>query len=297
MAVYMSKRIFKSAQISLSLVRNVATDINQVSFSFDIYNSFARFSSKILGSAGQLSMSQAQKGSIKYNNVDKSIEFSRDNSVGFGAAVLRPFVDDNYNGVLDDGEEYLGDTRVDIRGLTGQSTGATNSHTYGKLRPYYKYKLQIDPASLDNPLMRPVYENYEITFKPNVVTSIDVPLAMGSEVSGHIQRKTKQGMSGVGGIKLLFYNMANESVIEVTTFINGDFYFLGLLPGKYLVHVDQNQLDQYGYQASPDDLELDIKPEKGGSIVEDLIFTLSPKKVTAGPTTEKIKTPTPTDTD
>lgn len=277
MAFYLSKRVYGSTQIALSLLRNVVTDVNQVMIEIDLYNSFARFSSKFLGSSEQTSMSQIQQGSIRYNNVTGAVDFSRDNGVGFGSAVLRPFMDDNYNGQPDDGEEYLPDLRVDIQGLSGRSLKSGERHTYGKLRPYYNYQLRIDPTSLDNPLMRPVYENYEIAFSPNIVTSIDVPLALGSEVSGYIERTTPQGTSGVGGIKLLFYNLATESVIEVTTFVNGDFYFLGLLPGKYLVYPDRSQLDKYGYESVPKDIELSITPAEGGGSIEDIKFLLRPK--------------------
>lgn len=284
MAVFLSKRIFGSAQMSLSLVRNVATDVNQIMVSLDLYNSFARFSSKLMSSAGQTSMSQIQRGSIRYNNVTGGINFNRDYAVGYGSAVLRPFMDDNYNGLPDDGEEFLPDMRVDIKGLSGRSLKSGERHTYGKLRPYYKYQLQIDPTSLDNPMMRPLYENYEVTFSPNVVTSIDLPLALGSEVSGYIERKTPMGTSGVGGIKLLFYNLATETVIEVTTFVNGDFYFLGLLPGKYLVYPDPSQLELYGYESVPKDIELSITPQEGGGSIEDLKFLLQPKGSGAQPT-------------
>ena len=277
MAVFLSKRIFGSAQMSVSLVRNMATDVNQIMVSLDLYNSFARFSSKLMSSTGQTSMSQIQRGSIRYNNVTGAIDFSRDNAVGYGSAVLRPFMDDNYNGQPDDGEEFLPDMRVDVKGLSGRSLKSGDRHTYGKLRPYYKYQLQIDPTSLDNPMMRPLYENYEVTFSPNVVTSIDLPLAIGSEVSGYIERKTPQGTSGVGGIKLLFYNLATEAVIEVTTFVNGDFYFLGLLPGKYLVYPDPSQLEQYGYESVPKDIELSITPQEGGGSIEDIKFLLRPR--------------------
>jgi hypothetical protein len=167
--------------------------------------------------------------------------------------------------------------KIKVDGLSGRPLNTGEKYTYSKLRPYYNYQLQIDPTSLDNPMMRPVYENYEVAFTPNVVTSIDVPLAIGSEVSGIVERVTLKGTTGVGGIKLHFYNLSNESVTQITTFVSGDFYYLGLLPGRYIVYPDPDQLDKYGYESVPKEKELTITPAEGGESLEDINFLLRPK--------------------
>jgi len=276
--IYLTRRLFRTGQLSVSFRRNVYSKSNLIMVTFNIFNDFANFSSKLLFSDRQLSMSQVQKGSVRYDQDNNSFRFDRSSSVGYGSAVLKPFMDDNYNGIYDEGEEYLDDLRINIKGMGGRSYKREKLLYYDRLRPYESYVLQIDPNSLDNPLLKPVYENYEVKVNPNVVTKIDVPMVMGAEVSGYVQRKMADGEVGIGGIKIIFLNMTTESVTEVTTFNNGDYYYLGLVPGRYRAYIDNEQLDKYGYMAEPGDIEFEIVPQEGGAVIEDINFSLKPKE-------------------
>jgi len=276
--IYLTRRLFKTGQLSLSFRRDVYSKSNLIMLTFNIFNSIANFSSKLLFSDRQVSMSQVQKGSVRYNQDETNFRFDRGSSVGYGTAVLKPFMDNNFNGVYDKGEEYLDGIRLKVKGMGGKSYGDKTEHYYDRLRPYQEYVFQIDPNSLDNPLLKPVHENYTVKVNPNVVTSIDIPLVIGGEVSGFIQRKTLDGEVGIGGIKIMFLNMTTESMTEVSTFNNGDFYYLGLIPGRYRAYIDNEQLETYGYMSEPGDIEFEIEMVDGGAIIEDINFKLVPKE-------------------
>ena len=81
-----------------------------------------------------------------------------------------------------------------------------------------------------------------MNFNPNMVTSIDVPIVMAGEVNGMIIRKTARGQSGLGGAKVVFINFSTGEKTEVVTFNNGEFYYLGLIPGRYRAQLDKSQL-------------------------------------------------------
>ncbi|MFZ5980224.1 MAG: hypothetical protein ACOYVF_06285 [Candidatus Zixiibacteriota bacterium] len=276
--IYLTRRLFKTGQLSFSFRRNVFSKSNLIMLTFNIFNSFANFSSKLLFSDRQVSMSQVQKGSVRYNQDATNFRFDRGSSVGYGTAVLRPFMDNNFNGVYDKGEEYLENLQLKVKGMGGKSYGSSMQHYYDRLRPYQEYVFQIDPNSLDNPLLKPVHENYTVKVNPNVVTSIDIPLVIGGEVSGYVQRKTLEGEVGIGGIKIMFLNMTTETVTEVSTFNNGDFYYLGLIPGRYRAYIDNEQLETYGYVSDPVDIEFEVEMVEGGAIIDDVGFKLVPKE-------------------
>ena len=151
-----------------------------------------------------------------------------------------------------------------------------NQYYYEGLRPYDNYTIKIDEYSLDNPLFKPSYENYEVTINPNVVTSVDVPIITASEISGRVDRKNKVGQVGIGGIKIMLVNISRETVIELSTFNSGDYYFLGLIPGTYKAYIDPSQLKKYGYKSVPEKIEFEIRPVEGGSLLEDINFVLVP---------------------
>ena len=100
---------------------------------------------------------------------------------------------------------------------------------------------------------------------------------MGGEVNGFVRRKTAQGDVGLGGIRITFVNLSRETVTTVTTFSNGEYYYLGLLPGKYRAYIDPEQLERYGYATEPGDIQFELEQVEGGAIVSDLDFLLVPK--------------------
>ncbi len=274
--ISVSKRMFRTGRLTLSYEHNTMSNSNQISLTFKLFNDFATFNTRGTYSQGNYSINQMQSGSVTYDEEGGTLLFSRRNAVGLGTAVVRPFLDDNLNGEYDDGEQHLSDLRARIRGAGGRRHGKERLYYYDRLRPYNEYTVQIDENSLDNPLLKPTHENFSITVNPNMVTAIDVPMVMGGEVSGFVQRLRGEDVIGVGGIRVVFVNLTNESVTTMTTFTNGEFYHLGLLPGDYRAYVDSKQLSAYRYKSEPEAIELTVKPIDGGEAVEELSFLLVP---------------------
>jgi len=274
--VHLAKRIFRTGQLSLSVERNVPTGTNTIMATFNLLTSFADFSSRVLSTGKRTTMNQLQRGSIRYNREAHSIQFDRKYAVGSGSAVVRPFHDANYNGVMDPHEEYISGLRAKIAGGHVTIRGEEREYFYDGLRPYEDYMVEIDQYSLDNPLLKPTNENYKVKVNPNVVTAIKVPVVTTSEISGKVERVAGAAIRGVGGTKVVLMNISRETLIELTTFSSGEYYYLGLVPGSYKAFIDPGQLAQYGYECEPAYIEFEIKPVEGGTFVEDINFLLRP---------------------
>jgi len=270
----LSQRLFRTGRLSISFERLVASETNQISVSFDLYNGFATFATRATRTDDRTNISQVQYGSVQYDQEGRTFRFDRRNRVGYGTAVVRPFLDENYNGEYDEGEQYLSGLQARLRGAGGRPHGPNRLYYYDRLRPYDEYMVKIEPASLDNPLLKPAHENYKVTINPNMVTSIEVPLIMGGEVSGMVQRQRFQDMVGIGGIHVVLVNLTTESVTQLTTFNSGEFYYLGLIPGRYEAYIDPSQLAELGYECQPATLKFEIDPSNGKEIVENLDFQL-----------------------
>jgi len=276
--IYLNKRVFKTGQLALTFERHETSKSYQVGVSLKFWRDFADFASRLTYSDNYLSMSQVQKGSIRYDQDAHRFWFDRRKAVGYGSAVVRPFLDDNYNGVLDEDEEYLSGLKAKIKGGRQKRSGKDQQYYYyyDGLRAYDQYTIQIDKYSLNNPLLTPTHENYKVYCNPNIVTAINVPLVTGSDISGQIERQVADMKTGQGGIKVMILNISKESVTEITTFSNGQFYYLGLIPGLYRVYIDPDQLKKYGYISEPSGIEFDIKPVEGGTSIENINFVLLP---------------------
>lgn len=277
-SVFLSKRLFRIAQTTLSYERNELTGSDLISVTVDVFTDFLGLTSRVSRSDNQTRWNQLQRGSIQYDHAARNVRFERRNQVGYGAAVVRPYLDRNYNGEYDASDEYLPGLRAKIEGVGGQPTGKDRVYYYDRLRAYDNYLVQIDEYSLDNPLLKPTHENFRVAVSPNMVTEIRVPIVMAGEINGGVKRETELGKVGVGGVRVLLYNLSKETVTEVTSFNDGEFYYLGLIPGQYRAYVDPAQLEQYGYHSIPAQIEFEVAPIEGGAVVNDINFVLTAAK-------------------
>ncbi len=278
LGVYLNRRVFKKGQLSFSFERNLKANTNLVMVSFNIFSNFADFSTKFYSSGDQTAFSQMQRGSVRFDQEEGSFRFDRRAGLGYGSATITPFVDDNFNGKLDPGEEILYDLRARIGGSSGIKGGKGQLYYYDGLRPYDEQPVQIDPYSLDNPQLKPAHENYKVYVNPNTVTDIQIPVVAAGEVTGTVDRKIPEGKVGVGGLKLKVVNEASGKEFEITTFNNGEFYYLGLVPGMYRAYIDPEQLEKYGYISTPPDISFQVKTVSGGDYIDNINFTISPKQ-------------------
>lgn len=272
--VALTKRVFRTGRLALSYERDPVSKTNQIMLTFNLYNAFATFSSRVTKTDREVTFNQSQRGSILYDQEAGNVLFDRRNAVGMGSAVIRPFLDDNYNGLYDEGEEYLAGLRANIRGAGRRVHGEERLYYYDRLRPYDEYLIEIDEVSLDNPLLKPTAEHYSVVVNPNVVTSVEVPLVMGGEVSGYVRRERAIDTVGVGGVRIALFNITTESLTEVSTFAGGEYYYLGIMPGTYRAYVESEQLEGTRYRVEPEYIEFEIDPLNGLDLVEDLDFML-----------------------
>jgi hypothetical protein len=275
--VYLTRRVFKTGQLSLSYEHSPLYGSNMVMLNFNFFNSAATFSTRAAYSNKDISMNQMQRGSVRYDRAANKVRLDRRNGIGYGSAVVRPFVDLNNDGVPNKGEEFLLGMKAKIQGTGGRPVPRGNVFYYENLRPYDSYTISIDPTSLDNPMLKPAYENYKVSVNPNVVTSVNVPVVMAADISGVIERETPGGNVGIGGIRLKLLNVGKDVSFDIVSFSSGQYYYLGLIPGHYRAYLDPEQLNRYGYIAEPPSLEFDVLPSESGSSIENINFVLKPK--------------------
>jgi hypothetical protein len=274
--VYLAKRVFRTGQLSLSFERNELYKTNMFMVTLNLFTGFAQFTSRLVATQQQVAMSQMQRGSLRYDNETGAVHFDRMGGVGYGSAVLKPFLDHNFNGLYDENDESIPGLRAKVRGSSGRPIGDKEVYYYDRLHPYDEYIVEIDKYSLDNPLYKPTSENYKVFFNPNIVTAIEVPIVIAGEINGVVQRQLPHGQVGVGGIRLTIVNLLKGTRTEIMTFNDGDYYYLGLIPGKYRILVDKEQLENYGYTSQPEFIDFEIRAIDEGDVINNLDFLLTP---------------------
>ena len=276
-SVMLTRRLFRSAQMSFTYERNPLAGINSFMVTFNLFTGFFDYSSRTQKMGDRITMSQQQRGSVRFDASHNRFLFDRRKGVGYGSAVVKPFLDENFNGLKDPSEIEVSGVKAKISGISGPPRGGDRTYYYDRLRPYDEYLVQIDQYSLDDPTLKPSNENYRITLNPSVVTAIEVPIVTASEISGSVKRQIGEGSAGIGGIRVMVFNISKDVLTEITTFNDGEYYFLGLLPGTYRAYIDPEQIGRAGYRSQPESVEFDVKPIVGGEVIENVSFVLMPK--------------------
>jgi len=275
LSVYLSRRVFKTGQLSFSWERDMQSKTDLFRLTLNLFTGFADFSSRMAYSANTTTINQVQRGSVRYDQEAEQLLFDRYFGVGRSTAVVRPFLDENYNGVRDNDETFVSGLRARVSGGRERPRGGDEqTYYYEGLNPYDEHLVHIDPISLDDPLLKPTWENYRVPLNPNMVTAITVPLVITGEVEGMVRRRTAAGDIGQGGLKVELYNLDKEAATEVTTFSNGDFFYLGLIPGRYRAYIAPDQLGRLGYTTEPKFIEFEMEAVQGGGLVSGLDFVL-----------------------
>ncbi len=276
LGAYFTRRFLKTGQLSLAYETSPQYKTSGITLNVSFFTSAAFFATRSTYSEHEVTVTQLQRGSVRYDRSAGTVRFDRRNGTGYGSAVVRPFMDLNNDGVLDANEEIIKGLKARISGVGGRPIGRGDLFYYDGLRPYDTYTIQVDATTLDNPMLRPSYENFKVSVNPNVVTTVDVPVVMAADIAGTIDRQTAAGNVGVGGMILHVLNLSNDVITDITTFSSGQYYYLGLLPGKYRAYVDATQMAQSGYESEPASREFEVKSSASGSSVEGISFVLIP---------------------
>ncbi|MGY3052849.1 hypothetical protein ACVWYG_001045 [Pedobacter sp. UYEF25] len=97
---------------------------------------------------------------------------------------------------------------------------------------------------------------------------------MANEVSGQVAVIENNQEKAIGRIIINFYTTKGIVVAQTLSEIDGSYTYVGLLPGRYMVGIDEAQLKKLGMISSVLTSPILIKKEAEGSIVENVNFRL-----------------------
>jgi len=237
------------------------------------------FSSSI-GETQKPSYGSSIQGSFGYDAQASRFYASNQSSVRRGGITIIPFLDENDNGVFDDNEQLVRHFGLE------QSPGRVIEHASGTLtipdlEPYRKYYLKTSTADLENISWVPKFQSFEVAPPANGFATVEVPLVVVGQIQGYVTVKNPQGEEPIGGVRLkLRHNEAQDtSDVQVEgdflSYSNGEFYYMGLTPGKYRIYLDPKQLALFRYDCSPGFIDFELHSKAEGDIVEGLNFLIS----------------------
>src|SRR6266576_3522927 len=177
------------------------------------------------------------------------------------------FMDVNANGIRDVGEPAIANARVLVGSLSAR-TDSGGAYRLWDLVPFEPVIVSLDSASLDSPLLVPLFARTSIVPGPNRFRSLDIPVVEAGVIEGRVVRSS----AGVGGVTLILIDRRSGTSRTLVTFNDGAFYLMGVKPGDYELTVEAQVLDALAVDAEP--LRFSLAPTANGIGRSDLVVRL-----------------------
>lgn len=230
---------------------------------------FSTFSS---GPAGTDAINYVQ-GSVLYNPERRQVALASGPSVQRAGVSGRVFLDANGNGRREVGEELIPDVRVRVGNITAVSDSQGRYRVWDLL-PFEPVLVVVDSMSLTSPLWIPQYSAVSIEPGPNQFRNLDLPIAPGGLIEGHVIRRSTTGPVGMGGITLFVTDKKTGIRRTVMTFSDGDFYVMGIKPGTYDLSVAESVTTRLKMSAEP--VQFTVNASRDGETLRGLEIVLAP---------------------
>jgi hypothetical protein len=229
------------------------------------------------------------QGSLGFDPYSGSFPVSNTPEVRRGGIIVEPFLDRNNNGRRDPGEPI-----VKHFGLE-QAQGRVTEESDGLLRvmdlePYKKYIMKTSCDDIENIAWTPKFSSFEVTPPANGYALVEIPIVVSGQIEGYVTEDDK----GLGGtrIKIRHHELGDSSEVHLTddllTYSNGEFYYIGLAPGKYQAYIDPKQMELLHYTYTPKYVDFELENKEEGDSKDKLNFVIK-GAAAPGPSASTIK--------
>ncbi len=231
------------------------------------------------GSAQPVTSSATVQGSLGF---DANTGFFGSNrpEVRRGGIEVIPFIDKNGDGKWDAGEPLVPNFGFE------RAPGRVISSDSGILRivdlePYNSYFVKTSTANLDNISLLPKFSSFEVTPPANGFARIEIPLASAGQLEGYVMEIKAGKLQGLGGARLIVRHW--EPGVDTTelsfsqdllSYSNGEYYYMGIMPGTYRICIDPKQLAILHATSKPGYLEFTVHSKEDGDVLEGLNFKI-----------------------
>lgn len=285
MEFQLSRDLLQTGRIQLAFGHNFLGDFNSISLNVTIDLNKIRSNTTTRTTGSDFSVSQNFRGSIGYDSYGNQLLFNNRQQVGQAGTAVRLFVDNNNDGVFQEGtDDVITDPAVRLNRAGGRTSVKNEINYISQLLPYNRYDMEINTSALSNPLLVPDIENFSIVTDPNQYKPIEIPFYLSGVISGKVEQKKGGELHELGGVRLYLESDYDKSLNresfskELRTFSDGSFYTYKIPPGDYHLFVDSNQLEFLQAESQPDTIDIEIKSLAQGDFIEGLHFTIVPKK-------------------
>ena len=178
-----------------------------------------------------------------------------------GAASVRVFLDNNDDGIFDDGDEPLPGIRIKRQGNPGlEKTNKDGILLVTNLPPNRYVDMEPNLPDLEDPMWVPSVRGVRLLSRPGATSLVDFPIIVTGEIDGTTYLYANNRLRAVGDVDLQLVNSHGKLVKTIKSASDG-FYVISEVPvGEYLVRISPKQIQELGlYDVPPIQVKITSK--------------------------------------
>jgi len=278
-SLQVSKTFMQIFQFNLGFERNFAYNATSVQAGLIMDLNFTRTSSVF---------DESNVKSVSRHSIYGSIAFERNGApflsnreqIGKGGIEVVLFVDNNYNGKYDAGDELIPARGVKVDGMGKIELGRDSIIRVTQLESYFRYNLEVDRQQID-PNLVPTIDKFSFVVDPNQLRRIEIPFYRGGTISGTVYFEKEGVRIPLSGSRVIMRSTTGSFGDTLRTFADGGFYAMNVAPGSYTLTVDPMQLQFLQAIQKNSPLRVTVHHSQQGDIVENLVIICeNPLKIT-----------------
>ena len=192
-----------------------------------------------------------------------------------GALSALVFLDKNFDGIYDLGDQPLEGVRIQHSGRTSKATDKKGIAYIPNLSSYRPTAITIDIGSLEDPFWIPVNKGVTIVPRPGKSISLEFPVIITGEVDGIVYLQRDTAVKVVSNVMLELVDSEGEIVLQTKSAFDGFYLFMMVPPGQYIVRISPEQVKRLNLEP-PADRQVVI--EGDGTIVSGVDFIIERKR-------------------
>jgi len=176
---------------------------------------------------------------------------------GSGSFRGRAYLDQNANGVFDEGDSPMEGVRFRINSIPSRAATDAAGDAFLKGLPVYRLtNVTVDTQSLDDPFLTPLKPGVALVARPGSFAEHEFAIVTTGEVDGTVFRVFGDSASPVSGAIVQLVDERGNIVREVRSAFDG-FYLLDFVPpGKYEVRIAPEQQERLELRTAPQQVEI-----------------------------------------
>lgn len=270
---------FTKLSVSASYTREIKYKRDNIYFSLSYDLPFARTGITVV-SNNYVGASEYAQGSVAFGG-DHYTNTSNNTSIDKGGILFYPFVDENQNGIKDEGEVMVLLSNVNVSGGRAYISEKDSIVRVSGLNAFVKYIIEFRDDDLDNIAWQFEHKTYQVLVDPHQYKKVYIPILALGEISGMVYLTNKEESEGLARVLIQFIDNNGEVVGETLSESDGYYSYMGLKPGEYTVRMNQSQMEKLGCKVTSLSHNVSINMLPEGDVKGGVDFELMPHNLVA----------------